>query len=105
MRENTKTTKNHKMYNLALNDHDMLPVVATGSAGTGKTHGAAGAAVKWLEKNNGTKVVVTRPNVSFGEDLGFLPGTVAEKLEPWVLPIRASLEQQGLSAKAQENLE
>lgn len=105
MNENNKPTKTHKMYELALNDRDMLPVVATGSAGTGKTYGATGAMIRWLEKNPSSKVIVTRPNVSFGEDLGFLPGTIQEKLEPWVLPIRRALVDQGLSLKAQENLE
>jgi phosphate starvation-inducible PhoH-like protein len=105
MRDNAKPTKLHKMYDLALNDHDLLPVVASGSAGAGKTYGAAGAAVKWLAKNKNSKVLVTRPNVSFGEDLGFLPGTVAEKLEPWVRPIRENLANHGLSQKQQEELE
>jgi phosphate starvation-inducible PhoH-like protein len=100
-----KTTQNHKLYEMALNDHDLLPVIASGSAGTGKTYGACEAAVKWLEKHQGSKVLVTRPNVSFGEALGFLPGDEREKLGPWIRPIQENLDLHGLTYKKQEELE
>ena len=42
-------TKSHKLYGMALRDRDLLPVIAIGAAGTGKTYSAVGAAVEWLK--------------------------------------------------------
>ncbi len=80
-------TKTHDLYSLALYDHDVLPVIAYGSAGTGKTYGAVEAAVYGMRSKKFRKVVVTRPNVSFAGTLGHLPGTDREKMEPWVAPV------------------
>ena len=76
-------TKTHDLYNLALRDRDMLPTIAIGAAGTGKTYGGIGAAVEWL-KTRSRQLIVTRPNVSFADKNGFLPGTEREKMGPWV---------------------
>lgn len=97
-----KLTKNHKLYDLALNDHGLMPVIAYGSAGTGKTYGACKAAIPWFDKQ---KVLVTRPNVSFAEKTGFLPGTEREKMEPWIRPISQTLATLGVSMGKQECLE
>lgn len=78
---------NHKLYELALRDKKMYPTIAFGSAGTGKTYGAVKAAYDALSKKQFEKVIVTRPNVSFADKNGFLPGTEREKMEPWIRPI------------------
>lgn len=98
-------TKKHDLYNLALHDKDMKPVIAYGSAGTGKTYTACEAASAWLNNSNKSKVLVTRPNVSFAQGNGYLPGTEREKMEPWVRPIQHNLMQIGLSKSHLENLE
>lgn len=99
------TTKTHKLYDLALRDKDLLPVIAFGSAGTGKTCGAVGAAVEWLEKDKRKRVLVTRPNVSFAQEGGYLPGTEREKIDPWVRPIQQNFEFHGYHKGLQEMLE
>lgn len=86
---------NHKLYNLALRDRGLLPVIATGPAGTGKTYNAVGFAIEWL-KDNRKKVLVTRPNVSFAKESGHLPGTEREKMSPWIRPIEQNFLMQGM---------
>lgn len=79
--------KNHDLYYQALRDKHMYPTIAYGSAGTGKTYGAVEAAFEALTSKKVQRIVVTRPNVSFADTTGFLPGTAREKLDPWVRPI------------------
>lgn len=98
-------TSSHKLYDLALRDHDMLPTIAVGPAGTGKTFGAVGFGVEWLQGAGNRKVIVTRPNVSFADEQGFLPGTEREKMEPWVRPILQNFEFHGMCQSYTENLE
>tara|TARA_Y100000287_G_C14213289_1_gene352082 strand:+ start:456 stop:1358 length:903 start_codon:yes stop_codon:yes gene_type:complete len=62
-------------------------VVATGPAGTGKTLFATEYGVRQFLSNNCEKLIFTRPSVSVDEDLGYLPGTLEEKMAPWVRPI------------------
>lgn len=62
-------------------------VVATGSAGTGKTLLAAHVGVKKLLNEEVERLVITRPAVSVDEQHGFLPGTLEQKMEPWIRPI------------------
>jgi len=62
-------------------------VVATGPAGTGKTLFATEQGVKNFLEGTCEKLIFTRPSVSVDEDLGFLPGTLEEKMAPWVRPI------------------
>lgn len=71
----------------ALEDSKINIVFATGPAGTGKTMLAATAAIKQLRDGEIKKIVITRPAVSVDEQHGFLPGTLIEKMQPWVLPI------------------
>lgn len=78
---------NHKLYELALRDKHQYPVIAFGSAGTGKTYGAVSAAVQGLNDKQYKQIIITRPNVSFADKNGFLPGTEREKMDPWVRPI------------------
>lgn len=78
---------NTTTYRLALRDKKMYPVIAFGSAGTGKTYEAVSAACEGLKSKAFRQIIVTRPNVSFADTNGFLPGTEREKMEPWVRPI------------------
>ena len=73
-------------YNL-LSQRTKKIVVATGPAGTGKTLFATEMGVKNFLTNNVEKIIFTRPSVTVDEDLGYLPGTLEEKMAPWVRPI------------------
>ena len=70
---------------------DSCVVFATGSAGTGKTYLAVGFAVNQLKTNKIKKLIITRPAVEAGEKLGFLPGDLKEKVDPYLIPIYDSL--------------
>jgi len=71
----------------ALDDQNINIVFAVGPAGTGKTMLGALAGIKQLKEGSISKIVITRPAVSVDEQHGFLPGTLVEKMHPWVLPI------------------
>jgi phosphate starvation-inducible PhoH-like protein len=73
-------------YNL-LSQRTKKIVVATGPAGTGKTLFATEMGVKSFLTNHVEKIIFTRPSVTVDEDLGYLPGTLEEKMAPWVRPI------------------
>jgi phosphate starvation-inducible PhoH-like protein len=62
-------------------------VIATGPAGCGKTHLASLVGLKKLHEGSVQKLIITRPAVSVDEDHGFLPGTLEEKMDPWMRPI------------------
>lgn len=68
------------------NDHKNI-VFAIGPAGTGKTIMAVMHGIKLMQEGVIEKIIVTRPAVSVDEDLGFLPGTLNEKMAPWTRPI------------------
>ena len=72
---------------LELMDETKDIVFGIGPAGTGKTMLACQVAVKAFLDGNVDKIIVTRPAVSADEDLGFLPGTLEEKMAPWTRPI------------------
>ena len=74
-------------YMLDLMDETKDIVFGIGPAGTGKTMLACQVAVKAFLDGNVDKIIVTRPAVSADEDLGFLPGTLEEKMAPWTRPI------------------
>ncbi len=78
-------TLGQKRYLQAILDHDV--VIGTGPAGTGKTYLAMAAAVSALLKNQVQRIVLTRPAVEAGETLGFLPGDLREKLDPYLRPL------------------
>ena len=65
----------------------------TGSAGTGKTYLAVAYAVSKLKKNEIKKIIITRPAVEAGEKLGFLPGDLKEKVDPYLVPIYDALNE------------
>jgi phosphate starvation-inducible PhoH-like protein len=79
--------RNQEEYVLNLLDQDKSIVFGIGPAGTGKTMLAVQAAVKSFIEKEVDRIVVTRPAVSADEDLGFLPGTLEEKMAPWTRPI------------------
>ena len=70
-----------------LQDDNKNIVFAVGPAGTGKTMLAVQVGVKLFDEGKFDKIIVTRPAVSVDEDLGFLPGTMQEKMAPWTRPI------------------
>jgi phosphate starvation-inducible PhoH-like protein len=67
-------------------------VFGIGPAGTGKTYLAVAAAVDSLRKNSVQKIILTRPAVEAGEALGFLPGDLTEKIEPYLRPLYDALD-------------
>ena len=62
-------------------------VFAVGPAGTGKTMLACYAAIQGLNDDSFKRIILTRPAVSVEEDIGYLPGTLEEKMDPWTRPI------------------
>ena len=78
---------NQKVYLQKLQDENTSIVLAIGPAGTGKTMLAVQHGIKQLQEGVVDKIIVTRPAVSVDEDLGFLPGTLNEKMAPWTRPI------------------
>jgi len=81
-----KNTHQEEYVSILKNKHKKI-VVATGPAGTGKTLFATEFGVKNYLMGNYEKLIFTRPSVSVDEELGFLPGTLEEKMAPWVRPI------------------
>lgn len=77
--------ENQKLYIEALQTGDL--VIATGSAGTGKTYVSATHAANLYQQKTIDKIVITRPHVPLGQDIGFLPGDLYEKTAPWALPV------------------
>jgi phosphate starvation-inducible PhoH-like protein len=70
-----------------LENEDKHIIFAMGAAGTGKTVIATQYAIKMLQEGKIKKIILTRPAVSVDEQHGFLPGTLIEKMAPWVVPI------------------
>ncbi len=79
--------RNQETYVLTLLDESKDIVFGIGPAGTGKTLLAVQVAVKHFKEGKIDKIIVTRPAVSVDEDLGFLPGTLEQKMAPWTRPI------------------
>jgi len=79
--------RNQEEYILELLSEDKDIVFGIGPAGTGKTLLACQAAVKAFLEGEVDRIIVTRPAVSADEDIGFLPGTLEEKMAPWTRPI------------------
>jgi len=78
---------NQENYLLKLQEEQKSILFAVGPAGTGKTMIACQWAIKLFQEGVIEKIIVTRPAVSVDEDLGFLPGTLEEKMAPWTRPI------------------
>ncbi|MFA7272931.1 MAG: PhoH family protein [Crocinitomicaceae bacterium] len=82
-------TLNQQKLVKSVNNHDM--VFAVGPAGTGKTYTAVALAVRALKEKEVKRIVLTRPAVEAGENLGFLPGDMKEKLDPYMMPLYDAL--------------
>jgi phosphate starvation-inducible PhoH-like protein len=82
-------TINQKALVQAVDKNDM--VFAVGPAGTGKTYTAVALAVRALKAKEVKRIVLTRPAVEAGENLGFLPGDLKEKLDPYMMPLYDAL--------------
>ncbi|MEL4455458.1 PhoH family protein [Lutimonas vermicola] len=83
-----QSVNQRKMVDL-MNDNDML--FAIGPAGTGKTYTAVALAVRALKEREVKRIILTRPAVESGENLGFLPGDLKEKLDPYMQPLYDAL--------------
>jgi phosphate starvation-inducible PhoH-like protein len=79
--------KHQETYLFKLHDDNKNILFAIGPAGTGKTLLAVQMGIKLYQEGKIDKIIVTRPAVSVDEDLGFLPGTLNEKMAPWTRPI------------------
>lgn len=85
----TPKTKGQKEYVDAIRNHDI--VFGIGPAGTGKTYLAMAMAVNTLKRQEVSRIILTRPAIEAGENLGFLPGTLYEKVTPYLRPLYDAL--------------
>lgn len=83
---------NQRLYIDALKHHDQI--IVCGYSGTGKTFIAATVAANMYANREIDKIIITRPNISVGKDLGFFPGSLEEKMAPWVAPVLEVLVEQ-----------
>ena len=97
-----RTLNQRKMVD-EIDKNDML--FAIGPAGTGKTYTAVALAVRALKNKEVRKIILTRPAVEAGENLGFLPGDLKEKLDPYLQPLYDGLRDMIPSEKLEEYLE
>ena len=96
-------TTNQRLYVEAIRDHDLT--FAIGPAGTGKTYLAMAMAVADLFRGRYSRIILTRPAVEAGEKLGFLPGDLAEKVNPYLRPLYDALHDMVSLEKAQTMIE
>ncbi len=96
-------TVNQRRYVEAIERHDL--VFGVGPAGTGKTYLAVAMAVSALLNKRVTRIVLTRPAVEAGERLGFLPGNLQEKVDPYLRPLYDALYDMLESEKVEKLLE
>jgi len=96
-------TFNQKRLVESMNKNDM--VFAIGPAGTGKTYTGVALAVKSLKEKQVKRIILTRPAVEAGENLGFLPGDLNEKLDPYMQPLYDALRDMIPAVKLQSYIE
>jgi phosphate starvation-inducible PhoH-like protein len=97
-----KTSNQRKLVDLVMKN-DM--VFAIGPAGTGKTYTGVALAVKALKNKEVKRIILTRPAVEAGENLGFLPGDLKEKLDPYMQPLYDALRDMIPSEKLDNYIE
>lgn len=96
-------SKNQQMLVDAWETNDMI--FATGPAGTGKTYLSIALAVKALKEKTAKKIILSRPAVEAGEKLGFLPGDMKDKIDPYLQPLYDALEDMIPAVKLQDMME
>ncbi len=96
-------TKNQQRLVEAYNDNDLI--FAVGPAGSGKTYTAIALAVRALKNREVKKIILCRPAVEAGEKLGFLPGDMKEKIDPYLQPLYDALEDMIPPAKLKDYME
>lgn len=96
-------SRNQQLLVDAFNKNDM--VFAVGPAGTGKTYLSIALAVKALKAKEVKKIILSRPAVEAGEKLGFLPGDMKEKIDPYLQPLYDSLEDMIPAVKLQDMMD
>ena len=96
-------TPNQQRLIEAYNHNDM--VFAVGPAGTGKTYLSIALAVKALKDKTAKKIILSRPAVEAGEKLGFLPGDMKDKIDPYLQPLYDALEDMLPQVKLQDMME
>ena len=96
-------TKNQQRLIEAYQQNDM--VFAVGPAGTGKTYLSIALAVKALKEKAAKKIILSRPAVEAGEKLGFLPGDMKDKIDPYLQPLYDALEDMLPQVKLQDMME
>ena len=99
----TARTENRQLLVKAFENNDL--VFATGPAGSGKTFVAIALAVKALKNKEVRKIILSRPAVEAGEKLGFLPGEMKDKLDPYLQPLYDALQDMIPAAKLNEYME
>lgn len=88
----TPMNENQRGYINAIEHHNQVLVL--GPSGCGKTFIAATMFANMYAAREIDKIIITRPNVPVGKDLGFLPGTLEEKFTPWAMPVLEVLQEQ-----------
>ncbi len=96
-------TENQRRLVEAYRHNDM--VFAIGPAGTGKTYVAIALAVRALKNKEARKIILSRPAVEAGEKLGFLPGDMKDKIDPYLQPLYDALQEMIPAAKLQEYMD
>ncbi len=96
-------TPNQQLMVKTFNDNDLT--FALGPAGTGKTYLAVALAVRALKNREVRKIILSRPAVEAGEKLGFLPGDMREKIDPYLQPLYDALEDMIPGAKLREYMD
>lgn len=99
----TPRSENQRKLVKAFDENDMI--FATGPAGSGKTYTAIALAVKAMKNKQIKKIILSRPAVEAGEKLGFLPGDMKDKIDPYLQPLYDALQDMIPAAKLQEMLE
>ena len=99
----TPRSENQRRLVEAFRKDDML--FAVGPAGSGKTYIAIALAVKALKNKEVKKIILSRPAVEAGEKLGFLPGDMKDKIDPYLQPLYDALQEMIPGAKLQEYME
>ena len=99
----TPKSQNQREFIKSVKQSDII--LAIGPAGTGKTYLAVALAVEGLLKRQFKKIILARPAVEAGEKLGFLPGDIAEKIDPYFMPLYDALDDALESVRVRELIE